>query len=351
MKIYVLPVSGGGFAVQIGLLKAIYQATKNKTPGSDNIGIIPDIVFGSSGGNVAAYIAMIGNWRDSDIMKNSYIVNSDLFVESWMPPFFPSWLAYPLTSSIYRNGNGVKELFHKIYNRCSIGSTEIWTGTYDTRTQKSSFHCNLSMAESQIKECGDIMATHLYDADSCKYLNRDLNSIAKVCHASASIPILTEGVMINGNRHIDGGAGYASPFFAMSPKMTEVIRSKGPDEPVQIFHFSSYNMDMRFSDSIYSQSIGILIHQSLLYDRGYVISYLSQFGKVSPDQKIYRNVNYKKLGEIIKSLEGQSFAMALSPKVSPSINLLNFQGSDVINIIKQIENDFTVMVWTLLYRY
>lgn len=346
MKIYILPVSGGGFAVQIGLLKAINQATQSE---SDKLGYRPDIVFASSGGNVSSYIALIGNWRYNEILRNCGILNSDLFVESWTPSFFPSGLVFPLTGSVYRNGSGIKELYNKVFTKESIGKTEIWTGTYNEESQKACFFTNKSFAEALIRDDGD--NSHLYDAETYKYVDRDIEKLSKICHASASIPILTEGVMIDGEKHIDGGVGYASPFFPMSQKLTEVIRKKGNSEPLQFFHFSSYNMDMRFSDSFYSRSIGLLTHQALLYDRGFIVTYLSQFGKITPKAEIHYNVNYERLGQIIKRLEKKSYVLSLSPITSPSINLTQFKGREVLDVIKKIENDFTVMVWTLLYRY
>jgi hypothetical protein len=345
MKIYVLPVSGGGFAVQIGLLKAIYDATMGKKC----IGITPDLVLGSSGGNVAAYLAMIGNWCSNSIMKNSHLINSSLFVESWTPPFFPSWIAFPLTKSIYRNGQGVKELFNKVYTPSSIDTTEIWSGTYNTVSQKSAFFCNKSIEKSLIKDTGE--PTYIYDMEPSVYLNGDRDKIAKVCHASASIPIMTEGVIINDQLHIDGGAGFASPFTPLSPKITEIIHRKTYDEPIQLYHFSSYDMNQRFSDSFYSNSIGLLIHSSLVQDRAATIDYLSKFGKVNPMPTIHEDVNHNILRVIINELGSKSYVMALSPKRSLSVTLTSFTGKDVVKIVNQIELDFTVMVWTMLYRY
>lgn len=346
MKIYILPISGGGFPVQMAFLKILYQATKSEV----KIGITPDIVFSSSGGNVSAYIAMMGDWRDNYITKNIHIINSTLFVESWTPPFFPTWLVYPLTKSIYRNGDGVKEVFNRVYTKKSIGKTEIWSGVYNMNSQKSVFFCNRLKNEAQIK-CDENDSMLLYDAESPKYLNRDISTIAKVCHASASIPIITEGVIIDGQKYIDGGVGYGSPFVPMKNKLTKVIESNGRGNPIQLFHFSSYDMDRIFSDNFYSKSIGLLIHSMLIMDRDSVVSYLAQHGKVEETPEIYRDLDYIKLRPILEKLKDVSFAMLFSPKTSPIVNLTHFSGNDVIDIIKKVENDFTVFVWKMVYRY
>ena len=110
-------------------------------------------------------------------------------------------------------------------------------------------------------------------------------------------------------------------------------------------------MDKKFADSVYANSIGLLIHSSLVQDRAAVIDYLSRHGKVKAEPKIHHDVNHQTLRIIIEELGNRSFVMALSPKTSPSLNLTSFNGYDVVKIIKEIEVEFTVMIWTMIYRY
>lgn len=345
MKIYVLPVSGGGFAVQLGLLKAIYEATLMKS----RVGITPDLVLGSSGGNVASYLSMIGNWSSYAIMKNSKSINSNLFVESWTPPFFPTAIAYPLTNSIYRNGDGISQFFEQVYTKKSIVKTELWTGTYNTVSQKSAFFCNKHIDNAIIKDLGK--NTHIYDDEPVVYMNGDISMISKVSHASASIPIITPGVMIKDELHVDGGAGYASPLIPMSSKLDTLIRTKGTSELIQIHYFGSYNMLGEFSDDIYSKSVGLVIHGTLLADRAYCLSFFRQYGNVCEEPEVYEDVDSKKLSIIMEDIKLKSYVLMLSPKNSPSLNLTHFVGSEVIDIIGKVEKDFTARVWTMNYRY
>lgn len=338
MKIYILPVSGGAFVVQIAFLKVIYEATKDK----NGTGIIPDLVLSSSGGNVAAYMSMIGKWNDGCLMKNIHFLNSSLFVESWTPPFFPTWIAFPLTRSVYKNGQGIKNLFHKIYTPKTIQNTEIWTGTYNSTTQKAAFFCNKSFETSRIKDKGD--NSYIYDSESGIYLNGDIDNISKACYASASIPYITPGVMIKENKHIDGGVAYASPLIPLSPKVTEVLKN---EKLIQLYYFSSYNMDDKFQDSLYSNSVGLLVHSSLLQDRAFALNILKQYGDVNKEPIIHVNINSSKLRSIINSLINKSFIIMFSPVVSYSVTVSNFDVDNLINIIKKVENNFTVHIWIL----
>lgn len=340
MKIYVLPVSGGGFVVQIALLKILNESAEN---------FKPDLVLGSSGGNVSAYLSMVGDWNYSSIVKNSYLISSKLFVESWTPSFLPSWLALPLTKSVYRSSDGVKNLFKKIYNQDSVTNTEIWSGTYNKDTQKAAFFCNKSLENAFLKDLN--VNEHIYDREESVYLNGNVEEIADACYASASIPYITSGVKIKGEKHVDGGVAYASPLVPLKNKIINTIRKQKSDELIQIIHFSSYNMDEVFSDNLYSNSIGLLIHSTLLHDRDACVSFLREFGTISEIPEIYNRGNKEILSRLINELKDSSYVMMLSPNVSMSISVTNFDSTEVIDIINKTEKDFRIFVWKLIKRH
>lgn len=337
MIIYVLPISGGGFAVQMGLLKAINDASD----------IIPDLVLASSGGNVAAYVAMISNWRGSGIVRNSYFLHSKLFVESWVPPFLPTWLATPLTKSVYRSGTGIKELFHRMYTESSIKTTEIWTGTYNADSQKAATFCNKSEESALIKHSKPDAQPDIFDSEKSVYLNGNIEEIAKTCYASASIPYITPGVIINGERHVDGGTAYGSPLIPLGHRLADALKARGPGERIQMHHFSSYDMAEIFPDNLYSNSIGILVHSSLVKDRAAVLSFVREFGVLNPTSEVYRDMTSSKLRPIMKKIQKRSYVMMLSPKKTESLNLSTFRPMDIIRVIKNVEKEFTVRIYFL----
>ena len=70
MRIFVFPVSGGAFPVQLGLLS---ELTANRD-------ITPDLALGSSGGNVAAYICHACHWKGANMPGIVKLINSEMFV-------------------------------------------------------------------------------------------------------------------------------------------------------------------------------------------------------------------------------------------------------------------------------
>jgi hypothetical protein len=344
MRIYVLPVSGGGFPAQLGLLREIYRATMTDS----EPGITPDLVFASSGGNVAAYLAMANNWTDVGIIKNGQMVDSNVFVESWTPSFFPTWIAFPMTRSIYRTGKGVDDLFQSFYTCQSIQKTEIWTGTYNNSSQRAALFCNKSFEEAKIKD--NKVETYIYDSEPLHYLSGNVDTIGKVCYASASIPYLTPGIIIDNERHIDGGVSYASPLIPMSNYLSQTISRLPAIEKIQIHYFCSYDMSEKFSDSIYSQSIGLLIHSSLLQDRAFTLSLLRQYGKVSPSPEVYLKLTTQTLRLLLSQIKEKSYALFLFPDGSPSVAMTSFRGKDILNVIKTVEKGYNAFLWILERR-
>lgn len=343
MKIYVLPVSGGGFSIQLAFLKIINQSTKKLYKN----GIVPDLVLGSSGGQAAAYIAMICNWNSGMFMKNLKFIKSSLFVESWTPSFFPTWIAFPLTGSFYRSGKGIRELFHKVYTPSSIVSTEIWSGTYNTYTQKSAMFCNLSSDKAILKDFED--DKYIYDSEKSIYLNGNIDDISKVVYASASIPYITPGVIIKDHVHIDGGMSFCSPVIPMKSQIIAAIKKENKREPVQIYYFSSYDMDGKFSDSFYLGSIGLLVHSMLIHDRSATLDLLRELGPITETPKIYSDVDVKKLEEIMNLYNKKSFIMMFSPKNPDSVYITSFCADDLIDIIKKNETGFKIIIYELIH--
>lgn len=344
MKIYVLPISGGGFAIQLSFLKIINESTKKLYEN----GMKPDLVLGSSGGQISAYIAMIGNWDHAMIMKNVNLVKSSLFIESWTPSFFPTWIVFPLTGSIYRSVNGIKNLFRKVYSKLSITTTEIWSGTYNSTTQKSAMFCNLSSDKAKIKDFRE--DKYIYDSEKSVYLNGVIDDISKVVYASASIPIITPGVIINDNIHIDGGVAFCSPIIPMKHQVIDAIKKNNGTDPLQIYYFSSYDMNEKFADNFYLGSVGLIIHAMLIQDRASALDLLREFGPITEIPKIYSGLDTKKFEEIMTLYSKKSFIMMFSPTKSESVSITSFAGKEVVDIIKRTEKNFQVMIYELLKR-
>lgn len=233
LTIYCLPVSGGGFVAQLGLLSELFEAKRilkdNKIQGSKDYQ--PDIVLAASGGNVATYIAMAGDWSPEGILRTALKTNSSMFLKSWWPEnldFLPTWLLGIFNGSMYRRGCGAGQLFKSLYTTESIQRTEIWTGTYDQSNRRAQFFCNLSPHRSQISSDYFDETSHLYGCMPLKYLSGDLEKIAIASIASASIPVLVMEQELDGCEYEDGGTMYASPTTVMASEIYRLIMGANP---------------------------------------------------------------------------------------------------------------------------
>ena len=124
LNIYCLPVSGGGFCTQLGLLSEIYAAKKLAKNGIFNGSqdYQPNMCLCSSGGNVSAYIGMAADWSDTGIERISRKIRSEIFVKSWVPSelnFLPSWL-FSFNGAIFRQGYGGYGIFNAMFTEKTI---------------------------------------------------------------------------------------------------------------------------------------------------------------------------------------------------------------------------------------
>lgn len=331
MKIFIIPVSGGGFAAQLGVMHHLMEAKR----------IIPDLILGSSGGNVTAYISMLSNWYSKAILKNCHLLDSTLFVEPWTPSFLPTWLLFPLTKSIFRRGDGVTNLFKQVFTKRSVQQVEIWTGTYNETKQKAKIWCNLSEEEAKLKPCKS--TENIYDMEPLYYSDGDVDLISQYTYGSAAIPFLTPGIEIENERYVDGGAAYSSPLVPMADKIRKVVDIT--KKKLQIHYFCSYDMDQIFSDSVYASSVGLLIHSNLLSDRAFALTFLQNFGKCDPKPKIYREVDSLTIKKILDEVENRNYLMVFSPIGSPSVSITSFTGTELQKVIKSVK--FSIYLWVL----
>lgn len=362
VKIYVLPISGGGFVSQLALLAELYDATFEDdfahTMRDSSLGIVhkrslpgtPDLVLASSGGNVAAYLAMVSGWSSGGITNNISAVKASIFVQPWTPPFLPSWVMFPFTQSLYRNGSGMDQLFMAMYTPASIKQTEIWTGTYNTTTQRCGLFCNLSKEDAFVQDGAAPYGNILYDADPYKYLNGDVVKISKAVHASAAIPFITEGIYIDDSKYIDGGLAYSSPIIPISDQL-KVALDKYFQTPspcrklLQLFYFCSYDMDQQFTDSMWTKSVGLMIHSSALQDRAFSLSFSRQYINFQKDPQIYKHLDSKKLRQVLGEIKNKSYIVFLYPLDARSLNVADFSQQQLKEYVAWTRKHYAAIIW------
>lgn len=380
MRIFVFPVSGGAFPVQLGLLA---ELTANQN-------IIPDLALGSSGGNVAAYICHACQWKGSGSTMTEIVkpINSEMFVTSWWPKglrFMPSWMIGYFKGSVYSSGTGATELFQKMFTKESICSTEIWTGTLNKVTGKGQFFCNRRQADSILKPSRDDTYASLFSRDCMPltYMNADIELISKVTIASASIPVLVPEQIINNQVYVDGGTLFASPLTALQDSILEAIDQQNQTKIVhppsniplcsnvcqsnnecnsqtsvecnrEIFHidyFSSFDMQVNSTSAgrgtLYDNStlaVGELIKSMCIQDRLAAIELLRTPGYVTFYAEMDGTQENLKKVQAIRTISPKTL-LEMYPSKNNSINLLSFTGQDIINLMSETQKSYKLRFW------
>lgn len=242
------------------------------------------------------------------------------------------------------------QLFMNMYTPMSIRQTEIWTGTYNTTSQRCGLFCNLSKEDAFIKDGAAQYGNILYDADPYRYLDGDVVKISKTVHASAAIPFITEGVYIDDSKYLDGGLGYSSPIVPISDQLKvaldQYFQIPSPCKKLlQLFYFCSYDMDQQFADSMWTKSIGLMIHSSALQDRAFALSFSRQYVRFETDPRIYKQLDSKKLRQILGEIKNKSYIVFLFPLNARSLNVADFSQQQLKEYVTWSRNNYAAYIW------
>lgn len=233
MRMYVLPVSGGYFPLQIAEL---LWMDADVAP--------PSLVLGSSGGNIAAYLATAGAWTREGIHRVVTYMYSSLFIKSWWPaylPYLPSVLKGYFKGSAYDSNNDdftsiFKRLFDDPASATTLANTELWTGTYNTTAGATQLFCSGAQASALLRP--NPLLNQLYNVVEPVYASGDLTTLAKVCFASAAVPAVFPAQSIHDNVYIDGGTSYSSPLTPLRSELAKVTTGRN----VHITYFTPYDI-------------------------------------------------------------------------------------------------------------
>ena len=208
--VYCLPISGGAFVAQLGLLQEVFEARKTINGGfvSGKKTYAPDLVFAASGGNVASYIALASNWSTEGIYRYARQLDPKCFTQKWVPnelSVVPNIVIGLFKGSLYKKGYGAGCLFKRIFSEETVSDIEIWTGTYNNDLKHAQFFCNKKQTQSYINEAFFNEEQYFYDSLPLKFMNGNIELIAEVAIASASIPLVVPHQKIDNTMYADGG--------------------------------------------------------------------------------------------------------------------------------------------------
>lgn len=334
MRIFVLPVSGGGFPVQLGLISEL-----------TSVGITPKVVFGSSGGNVAGYLGLSADWSPHGIRRIVEQLHPDLFSRSWWPKmlsWMPSWTIGYFRGSVYGMGEGVDQLIDSIFTSQTIQTTEIWTGTKNRSTGRGQLFCNRRDSQLPVQD----FDPHLINCMPLTYIDGDLPKLAKVILASASIPILVPEQEIDGEMHVDGGTAFASPLTPLQDVLRQV-----PD--LHLDYLSSFDalscVGNRTALNLYQngeQTAHEVVGSLILHDRMNAI-------EIIRDRRSGQELHYQEGDcdlktlqdlEILRSTSTRSI-LELYPVEDMSIDLTKFLPSEIHQIIDSTRKNYRYRLW------
>lgn len=384
---YVLQVSGGAFPVQLALLCEVYEAKRILCNGkfSGQKDYAPDLVLAASGGNVAAYVALAGDWSPDGIERTIRKIDTKMFAQKWLPDiidFFPQWIYGIIKGSMYKEGYGAEQLFSTLFTSTSIRRTEIWTGTYNVTCGRAQFFCNLDEKSSIICQKSFGTSSLLYGCMPLEYTSGDVKLLSKVSIASASIPMVVAEHDIGGIKYADGGAAYATPLPPFSDeiyrictghnqmkimgdtmiplkpkckKCQKMMRKRSSREKniskkkLQLIYFCCQDMEVCSDDDFYGRfkKIASIISSIVAQDRAAAITLLQ---KISAgrciEYKLYTKVTTNSLADIFRRLNNIShYVMCLFPSGAPKIDMFNFTHRDISSVIKDVRSSYNVHLW------
>lgn len=333
-RIFVLPVSGGGFPVQLGLISEITA-----------IGITPNVVFGSSGGNIAGYLGLSADWSPYGIHRIVDRLHPELFSQSWWPRmlgWMPSWTIGYFRGSVYSSGQGIDSLIDSIFTPQTIQTTEMWSGTKNRTTGRGQLFCNRPTSQLPIEG----FEPNLINCMPLTFVDGDRQKLGKVILASASIPILVPEQEIDGDLHVDGGTAFASPLTPLQDVLRRI-----PD--LHIDYLSSFDalacVGTRKSLNIYQngeQTAHEVVGSLILHDRMNAIEIIRdrQLGQELHYQE--GDCNFKILQEIetLRSTSCRSI-LELYPVEDLSIDLTRFTPDQIHQIIDNTRGKYRYRLW------
>jgi len=350
-SLYVLPVSGGGFPVQLAELCELFEAIKkNKLQFKSDIDYKPNLVLGASGGNVAGYLAMAGDWYYQGVYRVLEYLSSGVFVESWCPElnFIPTWVWTFFTGSVYRAGPGPVNILNTFFDKQLIQRTEIVTLTYDQDTFTPQLFSNMEPENSLFSAPPCIEDVILYETTPVQHACGNVETIAKICMASASVPVITQPQNIEGKNYGDGGTIAASPLSCLQGQILKLLTDK-----VHIYYFSPYNLDdstditkfTQYGNSNIKKTILRLLHSEMIKDRLSLINLLELYTKQSTKLLTFKNVNSTTLSEILETYKDNNYGIVFYPSGAPTVNMLKFDGKNIKEVMNETRLDYNIQLW------
>lgn len=335
MIVIITPVSGPAFVGQLAGIQKLCEYD-----------IVPNIILGSSGGNVANYISAMADWKWNKIEIIASKISSTLLFLPWSSVTAISSVLGFFKGSAFNYGTGAKKLLQANCEKEILNKYELWTGTFNKVSDKCRLFCNLSKDKCKLKE--EDMDYDLFQMMNCGYLDNDIDCITKVISSSATIPSVSPPQKYEGELYIDGGMCSASPLPMMKDCIIKNIEKT--NENLHLFLISPTNLeniqDSKCDGNLLqnlSEASDMFIKYQALMDRSQTLELIKYRGKLMKYKCQATTKNMKKIMKIISLVK---YSMVeIYPLHRIEVNMTSFDGEDVVKTMKEAYDILHCRIW------
>ncbi len=332
MELLILPGSGRNFLCQLVSLQHLCE-----------IEYEPTLILGSSGGNLAAYIASAANFKWNHIERISKLLKTSFFAKQWHE-FRPlSYLIGFFNGTAFNHGEGLAEFLETYFTKETIKKYEIWTGTYNKDLQKFRLFCNKSKEESVIKN--EELDYEVTQSMPFYFCDGDFQLIADAGLASASIPGLVPAKLIDGYQYSDGVTSGASPLTLMQGVILKSIKDSLHMVYINAKDLSTPNLLPHHNlFDTWKQAVNDLIKSQTLIDRLAAYELLQSQGRHIIFEAF--DCNYKNLKYVRQLKEKIHFSLLeVYPTQSADFDITLFSKEDIEKNLTMLYGTFKCHFW------
>lgn len=331
----ILPASGNHFVSQLVILQHL-----------SSINYVPNLILGSSGGNIAAYIAAAAEFQSAKIERIATDLKSSMFVTSWSDISIIAKSIGFFNGNMFDLGTGACDFLKKYFTPDTIQHYQILTGTYNKTLQRFRLGCNTSKKNSIIDFDVDF---ELNQTMETLYAEGNIECIAKFSLASASIPGIVTSIKINGDEYIDGGQACSSPVSLIKGPIVTYLKKHNFN--LHITYINPKNLSTtnvvhnNNMFDIWEEAVSNLLRSNLVVDR--LSAYeLFNYQNVSNIHKSEFKCTYDNLIEmnVIKN-KSKASMLEIFPIKPITVDITNFNGHDIKKAMNEIYDNCMCNFW------
>jgi hypothetical protein len=358
------PISGGYFISQVAQIAMILEARKGRQP---------DAYFGASGGNIASMIGLAYSINKESLLKIATRVSKDFFVKDLlqgkMKIFENPLFGINCYEGIKKPGSGSDEFFKNILSEEKIiSSPEVWTLIYNDTSSCGEITCTKIKDASIFSNYVNPEYLEKIGCGNVHYLDNNVDMIAKVTLASATLPGIRERIKLWENEYVDGGLCAATPgsFFCESIKEDfDLVYSRDNTSKLHYFYFTSVDLNNECSRQTYikgkhnksgedqhwlinlKNQIKVLPLSSIFSDKRCLFeNWIRTLGvKITDLEEItYKNLDHNKLSTVMTSLDDKHYFIEVFSSEG-SVNILDFNEEDLKDEFYKACDSFEIKVF------